>query len=64
MKQIKIFYTAAVLLFLSLGFSSCYIGLYSPGVRCVNGPRYRSCGPRYHHAPAQPYHHHGGYSRR
>ncbi|MES2479834.1 MAG: hypothetical protein V4561_12165 [Bacteroidota bacterium] len=64
MKQIKNVYAILVLLFLSLAFSSCYIGYYEPGPRYRTGPRYRPARPHYH-APARQNHHnhHHGHGR-
>jgi hypothetical protein len=57
MKKLSSFYTLIILLLLTIGSSSCYVGFYSPGVRCVGGPRFRPIGPRYYH-PIGPRHHH------
>lgn len=61
---------ALSLFLMSIGLSSCYVGIYHPGPRFYRpAPRYRAVGPpRYYHPPVmrprQHPHYHGPRYRR
>jgi hypothetical protein len=71
MKNLNFLKTTLLLLTLSIGLSSCYMGYYNPGpvYRIGGGPYFKSYhGGKHHHHGRGHYHgggkhHHGGYRR-